>query len=146
MSKRSGKSVPIPKPTWTIPADWLEIHPVENHVKLQADVNRLLVAESKLAKKINAEEDQNKAARIVRDHLAKARVLLVLLSPTITIFEAQRHPLVNGECYFFASHFYISMITVDLSASSNAIRRKARPRVRLLPWPVVSMGCSVKST
>ena len=111
MSKRSGKSVPIPKPTWTIPADWLEIHPVENHAKLQADVNRLLVAESKLAKKIKNEEDQNKAARIVRDHLAKARVLLVLLSPNITISEAHQHPLVNGECSFFASRFSISIIT-----------------------------------
>ena len=139
MSKRAAKSVPIPKPTWTIPAKWMAIHPAENHAKLKADVKASWT-------KNQTEEDPNKAARIVRDHLAKARVLLVLLSPTITIFEAQRHPLVNGECYFFASHFYISMITVDLSASSNAIRRKARPRVRLLPWPVVSMGCSVKST
>ena len=111
MSKRGSKSTPIAKPTWPIPDKWLSIHPVENHAKLQADVNRLLVAESKLAKKIAAEDDQNKAARIVRDHLAKARVLLALLSPNITISEAHQHPLVNRECSLFASRFSISIIT-----------------------------------
>jgi hypothetical protein len=107
MSKRAAKSTPIAKPTWKIPVEWMTIHPVENHAKLQADVNRLLVAESKLRKKIGDEEDPSRAARIVRDYLAKARVLLILLSPTITISEAHKHPLVNGEllCFilFFAS-------------------------------------------
>jgi len=51
MSKRGAKSAPITKPTSIIPAKWLAIHPVENHAKLQVDVNRLMVAECKLKKK-----------------------------------------------------------------------------------------------
>ena len=89
MSKRGAKSAPITKPTSIIPAKWLAIHPVENHAKLQADVNRLMVAECKLEK--NRSWRRPKPGRSHcprRDHLANARVLLILLSPTITFFRS----------------------------------------------------------
>jgi hypothetical protein len=147
MSKRgAAKSAPA-KPSWTIPPEWMTIHPVENHGKLQADVNRLMVTESKLKKKIAAEEDASKAARIVRDYLAKARVLLISLKPTITISEAHHHPLVNSElpCFlsFFDSRFSISNRTIRLHLPMQLQeRRDALPvlgcsRGRLSVWDVL---------
>jgi hypothetical protein len=105
MSKRGAKSTPIAKPTWKIPVEWMAIHPVKNHAKLQVDVNRLMLAESKMKKKIRNEEDPSRAARIVCDHLANARVLLILLSSTITFFRSSatssREWLVLLLCFTF---------------------------------------------
>ena len=127
----------------------MTIHPVENHGKLQADVNRLMVTESKLKKKIASEEDASKAARIVRDYLAKARVLLISLKPTITISEAHHHPLVNSElpCFlsFFDSRFSISNRTIRLHLPMQLQERRDALPCSAAPV-VVSMGCSVNST
>jgi hypothetical protein len=88
-------------------------------------------------KKIAAEEDASKAARIVRDYLAKARVLLISLKPTITISEAHHHPLVNSElpCFlsFFDSRFSISNRTIRLHLPMQLQQR---------PFALPMLGCS----